>query len=178
MVFRLAQTFFDPEDSQTGFAEPGAGAQTSGDPSFVSQVEPSAVNYAPVRPTKGLLSWLFPDSARALQAGQPEPENALQHRTPGSMPNEMPIFGDWAFKFMPNFSRGSQAYVANTGQIMSNPIGAGNVVMQRPQASYGPSGDYEDGGIWWVPQSIQASIPLQGLISPTELQALIGPDNY
>lgn len=177
-MFRLAQTYLDPEDSQTGFAEPGAGAQTTGEPSFVSMVEPSPVNYAPVRPTKGILSWLFPDSMRARQTGQPEPENALQHRTPGSMPNEAAVFGDYMFTFKPTFSRGAEAYHVTTGLTLTNPIGAGNVVMQRPQASYGPSGDYQDGGIWWLPQSIQASIPLQGLISPAELQALIGPENY
>ena len=173
MVFRLAQTYYDPQDSQSGFAEPGAGAQTTGDPSFVSQLQP-AVPSEPERPTKGLFSWLFPQSPRGGQAGQPEPFNALQHRPPGSMDNVPPIFGGVDYNWTPEYSRGAGAYVPITGKLLTNPIGAGIVAMQRPQASYGPSGKYVDHAIWWTSQAVPTTVDLNGLLSAEQVEALVG----
>lgn len=176
MVFRVAQTFYEPQDSQSGFAEPGAGAQTTGDPSFVSYPQPM-VELEPERPTKGLFSWLFPQSPRGRQAGQPEPYNALQHRPPGSMPNDPPIYGGVGYNWTPDYSRGAEAYVPITGKILTNPIGAGVVAMQRPQASYGPPGEYIDGAIWWTSQSVPTTVDLNGLLSAEQVEQLVGNMN-
>lgn len=173
MVFRVAETFYDPQDSQSGFAEPGAGSQTTGDPSFVSQMRPS-VEATPERPTKGLFSWLFPANPRGGQAGQPEPLSALQHRPPGAMPNDPPIFGGVDYNWTPEYSRGAGAYVPITGKVLTNPIGAGIVAMQRPQASYGPSGEYHAGQIFWTSQSVPTSVDLNGLLSAEQVEALVG----
>lgn len=176
MVFKLAQTFYDPQDSQSGFAEPGAGAQTTGDPSYASMRQP-LVEREPERPTKGLFSWLFPANPRGAQSGQPEPLNALQHRPPGSMPNDPPIFGQVDYNWTPDYSRGAAAFVPITGKVLTNPIGAGIVAQQRPQASYGPSGQYVDHAIWWTSQSVPTSVGLQGLVSAEQLEALVGQMN-
>jgi len=173
MVFKLAATFYDPQDSQSGFAEPGAGAQTTGDPSFNALPQPMIVN-EPERPTKGIFSWLFPTSPRSMQSGQPEPENALQHRPPGSMPNVPPLSGITGMKWTREYSRGAGAYVPQTGYVLTNPIGAGIVAMQRPQASYGPAGEYQNGAIWWTSQAVPTTVDLNGLLSAEEVQALVG----
>lgn len=173
MVFRVAPTFYDPQDSQSGFAEPGAGAQTTGDPSFASQEQP-LVEYEPERPYKGLLSWLFPSSPRSGQSGQPEPLSALQHRPPGSMDAVPPIYGQVGYNWTPDYSRGAAAYVPITGKVFTNPIGAGIVALQRPQASYGPPGEYQHGGIWWTSQAVPTSVDLNGLLSPEQVEALVG----
>lgn len=173
MVFRLAQTFYDPADSQSGFAEPGAGAQTTGDPSFVSQIEGSPAG-GPERPTKGLFSWLFPASPRSLNTGQPEPLNGLQHRPPGSMDAVPPIFGGVDYNYSREYSRGAGAFVPITGKVLTNPIGAGLVAMQRPQASYGPSGEYVAGQIFWTSQAVPTTVDLNGLLSAEQVEALVG----
>ena len=176
MVFRIAQTFYDPQDSQSGFAEPGAGAQTTGDPSFVSLPQP-AIEPTPERPTKGIFSWLFPANPRGAQAGQPEPLSALQHRPPGSMPANPPLYGGVGYNYTPEYSRGAGAYVPITGKVLTNPIGAGVVAMQRPQASYGPAGKYVDGAIWWTSQDIPTSVDLTGLLSAEQIAELVGQMN-
>ena len=173
MVFRLTQTFYDPADSQSGFAEPGAGAQTVGDPSFVSQVQ-ATPDSLPERPTKGLFSWLFPDSPRGRQAGQPEPLNMLQHRPAGTMDNVPPIFGGVDYNYTPDYSRGAGAFVPITGKVLTNPIGAGVVAMQRPQSSYGPAGEYVNGAIFWTSQAVPTTVDLNGLLSAEQVQALVG----
>lgn len=175
-MFKLARTFYDPAESQSGFAEPGAGAQTVGDPTFASMPQP-AIDQTPERPTKGVFSWLFPASPRSMQAGQPEPENALQHRPPGSMPNTAPIDGITDFNWTPNYSRGADAFVPITGKVLYNPIGAGVVAMQRPQASYGPSGEYIDSQIFWKSQSVPTTVDLNGLLGPEQIEALVGSMN-
>lgn len=175
-MFKLARTFLDPKGSQTGFADIGAAQQQTGDISFVSM--PRAVlPENPVRPTKGLFSWLYPGNPRDGQAGQPEPENALQHRPPGSMPQVPPIFGEVAQVWTPEYSRGAAAYVPNTGTLFTNPIGAGIVAMQRPQGSYGPSGQYVDHTIFWATQVVPTSVHLSGLATPDEILALLGQMN-
>ncbi len=177
MVFQVSQTFYDPQDSQSGFAEPGAGAQTTGDPSFVSMPQP-VIEYEPERPIKGLFSWLFPYNNRGMQTGQPEVLNALQHRPPGSMPN-LPdeVTGIVEYNWTPEYSRGAAAYVPITGKVLTNPIGAGIVAMQRPQASYGPAGEYINGAIWWTSQQVPTTVDLNGLISPEQIAALVGDMN-
>lgn len=173
MVFQLAQTFYDPQDSQSGFAEPGAGAQTTGGPSYTSLPAPP-IEATPERPTKGIMSWLFPANPRGGQAGQPEPLSSLQHRPPGSMPNEAPIFGGVYQHYTPYYSRGAAAYVPVTGKVLTNPIGAGVVAMQRPQASYGPAGEYHAGQIFWTSQSVPTSVDLNSLLSAEQVEALVG----
>lgn len=173
MVFAVSKTFYDPQDTQSGFAEPGAGPQTTGDPSYINYPQ-LAQPEEPERPTKGLFSWLFPDNNHGDQAGQPEPFNALQHRPPGSMPNEPPIMGEVVQVYTPYYSRGAAAYVPNTGKVLTNPIGAGVVAMQRPQSSYGPSGQYVDHSIWWTSQAVPTTVDLNGLLSAEQVQALVG----
>lgn len=177
MVFQVNRTYYDPQDNQSGFAEPGAGAQTTGDPSFVSLPQP-VIEETPERPTKGLFSWLFPDNNHGDQAGQPEPFNALQHRPPGDMNNTAPLQPAVLQQvYTPYFSRGADAYVPQTGKVLTNPIGAGVVALQRPQASYGPAGEYVDGAIWWHSQAVPTTVGLQGLISAEQLQDLVGDMN-
>lgn len=176
MVFQVAQTFYDPQDSQSGFAEPGAGGQTTGDPSFISALSAS-LPAEPERWVKGLFSWLMPWSPRSGQTGMPEPENALQHRPPGDMPNEPPIYGEVGYNWTPEYSRGAAAYVPITGKVLTNPIGAGVVAMQRPQASYGPAGQYVDHSIWWTSQAVPTTVDLNGLLSAQEVEALVGNMN-
>lgn len=175
-MFRLARTFEDPSQSQSGFAEPGAGAQTTGEPGFNSFVR-EPMETAPERPTKGIFSWLFPASPRSLQTGQPEPGSALQYRPPGSMPNVPPIDGITDYIIGPEYSRGANRYVPQTGYVLSNPIGAGVVAMQRPQASYGPAGEYHHGQIFWTSQSVPTAVDLNGLLGPEQIAALVGNMN-
>lgn len=171
-MFRVERTFYEPSDSQSGFAEPGAGAQTVGDPSWASLPQP-VVEEQPERPTKGIFSWLFPSTPASEQRGQPEPFNSLQHRPPGSMPNDPPIFGEVYQHYTPYFSRGAAAYVPNTGYLLTNPIGAGVVALHRPQAYYGPAAEYIDHALWWTSQAIPTSVGLQGLTNPEQLAALL-----
>lgn len=175
-MFKVERTFYDPASSQSGFAEIGAGAQESGEPTWNAFVE-APIEAAPERPTKGIFSWLFPASPRALQAGQPEPENALQYRAPGSMPNVPVIDGIVDYIVSPEFSRGAGRYVPQTGKVLTNPIGAGIPALQRPQASYGPSGEYVDGTIFWTSQAVPTSVDLTGLLGPDQVQALVGNMN-
>lgn len=175
-MFKVERTFYDPAQSRSGFAEIGAGAQTTGEPTFNAMWQ-EPVEAAPERPTKGIFSWLFPASPRSLQAGQPEPQGALQYRPPGSMPNVPVIDGIIDYVVSPEFSRGAGRYVPQSGYVLSNPIGAGVVVMQRPQASYGPAGEYVDGAIFWNSQSIPTSVDLASLLGPEQVEALVGNMN-
>lgn len=168
-MFKLAATFENPGSSQTGFPSPGDGAQTTGPGVMQPQVEVGP----PVRPTKGLFSWLNPFADGGEQRGFPSPLNWLQRRPPKSMPNDPPIFGGVAYNETPDMDRGASAFVPITGKVLTNPIGAGIVVPYRPQSSYGPAGQYADGAIWWTSQSIPTSVNLQGLASPHELAALL-----
>lgn len=59
------------------------------------------------------------------------------------------------------------------GQLGSNPIGAGVVATARPQASYGPAGQYEAGTIFWTAQDIPTSVTLNGLLSPQQMAELL-----
>jgi hypothetical protein len=93
------------------------------------------------------------------------------------MPNVPPIFGGVGFKWMPYYDRGAEAYSPITGKVLYNPIGAGIVAMYRPQASYGPSGDYENGSIWWRSQLIPTSVELTELEMPEDLAEILGPIN-
>ncbi len=172
-MFEVARTFYDPADNQSGFAEPGAGAQTVGDQSYASFWYPVTEQENPERPTKGIFSWLFPANPASEQRGFAEPQNALEHRPPGSMPNEPPIFGNVYQNYTPYYSRGAAAYVPNFGYVLTNPIGAGVVALQRPQAFYGPAAEYQDGSIWWTSQAVPTAVHLQGLTNPHELAALL-----
>ncbi len=175
-MFEVARTYYDPSDNQSGFAEPGAGAQTVGDQSYASFWYPE-VPAEPERPTKGIFSWWNAASAASEQRGFGEPEGPLEHRLPGSMPNEPPVWGGVYQNYTPYYSRGAAAYVPNFGKVLTNPIGAGVVALQRPQAFYGPAAEYQDGSIWWVSQAIPTAVHLQGLTNPDELATLLGMVN-
>lgn len=186
-MFKVSRTFDNPAASQSGFATPGAGAQDAnnsewGNPWADLMAEGAecgscAADYEPERPTKGIFSWLFPTSPASKQRGFAEPQNALEHRPPGSMPNVPPINGEVGYNWTPYYSRGAAAYVPITGKVLTNPIGAGVVALHRPQASYGPGGEYVDHQIWWTSQAIPTSVNLQGLTNPDELAALLGQIN-
>lgn len=175
-MFKLQRTFYNPAESQSGFAEIGAGAQTTGEPTWNAFVQ-EPIEATPERPTKGVFSWLFPASPRSQQAGQPEPENALQMRPPGSMPNVPVIDGIVDYVVSPEFSRGAGRFVPQMGYVLYNPIGAGIPALQRPQASYGPAGEYIDGAIFWASQTVPTSVDLNGLLGPEQVQALVGNMN-
>lgn len=180
-MYRLSNTFGDPAqggNAQRGFPAPGSGAQT-----MLSGAAP--IGYANVgamlegdtRPTKGARSWFRPASPSGGQRGYPAPEAAGQERPPGSMPTIPQIFGGVIQKFTRPFSRGAAAFVPNFGRVLTNPIGAGVVALNRPQAFYGPAGQYENGAIWWTSQAVPTSIGMQGLTDPQTLQALLGQTN-
>lgn len=175
-MFKLQRTFQNPAQSQSGFAEPGAGAQIRGEPSY-NGLAAEPVDIAPERPTKGVFGWLFPASPRSLQAGQPEPLGAMQHRPPGDMDAFAPINGMVEYNWTPEYSRGAAAFVPNTGKVLTNPIGAGVVALQRSQASYGPSGEYVNGVIFFTSQSVPTSVGLSSLITPEQIEALVGNMN-
>ena len=90
------------------------------------------------------------------------------------MPNTPPAYGLPIFVETPYYDRGAAAFVPNFGKVLTNPIGAGVVALHRPQASYGPSAEYENGALWWVSQAVPTSIGLQGLTDPDTLAALLG----
>jgi hypothetical protein len=168
-MFKLAATFDNPGLSQTGFPTPGSGAQSSGP----GKPQPRVEDGPPVRPTKGFFSWLniFLDGGE--QRGFPSPLAPDQRRPRGSMPNVPDMFGGVAYNVTPDMDRGASAFVPITGKVLTNPIGAGIPVPHRPQASYGPAGEYADGMIFWTTQQIPTSVNLNGLTSPQELAELL-----
>lgn len=168
-MFRPARTFDDPGSSQSGFPAPGSGAQTTG----TSVPQPLEEWGLPVHPTEGYDSWLDVESDGSAQRGFPSPLSFLQRRPKNSMPNKPPVFGGVGYNVTPDMDRGASAFVPITGKVLYNPIGAGVVVTNRPQASYGPAGQYLDGAIWWTSQMIPTSVNLHGLTSPEELAALL-----
>lgn len=177
MVFKLSLSFQDPSQGanvQRGFPAPGTGAQRGGDP---SQLPQDAILARPARSTKGIRSWFKPSAPASEQRGYPDPGNMLQERPPGSMPNVPPIYGGNIEVETPYYSRGAAAFVQNYGKLLTNPIGAGIVALNRPQASYGPSSEYHNGSIWWTSQAIPTSIGMQGLADPATLAALLGMVN-
>ena len=167
MVFKLARTWSDPAANQQGFPAPGSGRQTVGD----YTPPPPPVPWQSDYPTQGTRSWGRPADR---QRGMPSPQNKAQARPKGSMPNKPPIFGGVIMVETPYYDRGAAAYVPNFGYTLTNPIGAGVVALHRPQASYGLSGQYLNGSIWWTSQIIPTSVSLQGLTSPKVLEALLG----
>lgn len=180
-MYALANTFNNPTqggNAQRGFPAPGSGAQFN--PNGAPPIGFGNIGAEPegdTRPTKGTRSWFRPAAPAGGQRGSPTPEAAGQERSPGSMPNVPQIFGGVIQKFTRQFSRGAAAYVPNFGKVLTNPIGAGVVALHRPQASYGPAGQYENGAIWWTSQAVPTSIGMQGLTDPQTLAALLGQTN-
>lgn len=179
-LFTIKRSFANPgsgQGAQRGMAAPGAGAQRGGEASYLSDWQgESQDNLAPERPTKGILSWLFGDP-ESKQRGFPSPENALQHRPPGSMPNRPRVFGGVYQQYTEPYSRGAAAYAPNFGKVLENPIGAGIVAIHRPKASYGKPAEYVNGIAFWTSQTVPTSIHLQGLATPEEMEALLGNMN-
>lgn len=175
-MWKLSNSWGNPSSPTSraqGFAPVGSGAQYSGAPGG----SPALIAREPVRPTKGLLSWLRPAAGAGPQRGFPAPENARQRRPAGSMPNDPPIFGGPIAVETPYFSRGADAFVQNFGKVFTNPIGAGIVALHRPQASYGEAGQYANGAIFWASQVIPTTINLQGLTDPEALAEIVGNIN-
>jgi hypothetical protein len=179
MAFGLKRTFTQPAsgvNAQRGFPSPGVGQThyTQGYPVDLSLADggdsspPQPIT--PVNPTIGIRSFLNIFS----RSGMPSPENGLQARPPGSWATNLRSLGQPFYVHTRGFSRGANAYVPNFGKVLTNPIGAGIVALSRPQASYGPSGRYENAAIWWVSQDIPTTIGLQGLTDPNTLSALLG----
>jgi hypothetical protein len=177
MVFKLALTYKDPSQGanvQRGFPAPGSGAQLSGPPSQARQPD---IVPRPNRPTKGIRSWFMPSSPSGEQRGMAPAGTAAQMRPNGSMPNVPPIYGQNIPVYTPYYSRGAAAFVQNYGKVLTNPIGAGIVANNRPQASYGPSSEYHNGMIFWTSQAVPTSVGMNGLTSPQVLAALLGRMN-
>jgi len=173
MVFKLSNTWSNPSSAtgtQRGFPAPGSGQQQIGPQAFNDHAN---IPQEPIRPTKGFFSWLFPSSPAGEQRGFPSPASKRQGRPANALPNKPPMFGGVYQHYTPYYDRGAAAYVPNFGKVLSNPIGAGIVALQRPQASYGTSGQYANGAIYWANQSIPTSIHPQGLTDPEELAAIL-----
>ncbi len=176
MVFKLTATYSNPgqgSNAQRGFPAPGSGAQTTGE----HRPGPRSVPWNPLRAFKGRRTWSDPTAPESAQRGFPGPQGATQRRTPGEIAVDIQPFGGHEDVVTPYFSRGAAGTVVNLGQVLSNPIGAGVVALNRPQASYGPAGQYDAGAIWWTSQVIPTTIHLQGLNSPQVLAAILGPVN-
>lgn len=177
MVFKLARTYGDPtqpQNAQRGYPAPGAGAQISGGP-LLAPGSNVPVAQETVRPTKGMLSWFRPTSPQSLQRGLPAPEDAAQQRPVGSMPARVIQGGRPLVTETPYYDRGAAAFVQNFGLTQVNPIGAGIQVNDRVQASYGPSTVYENGRIFFSPQTIPTSVPSSPLTETSDLARMFGP---
>lgn len=170
MVFQVSRTFKSPGTSQAGFPAPGSGAQTTGKP----RRQPGSTPWFTRRPTKGTRSFQSPVNGENAQRGYPAPQGLLQKRPPGF--KNPPIFGGVFYRWTPYYDRGAAAYVPNFGKVLYNPIGAGVAVNHRPQASYGVSGQYIQGSIYWTSQVIPTSVNLQGLTSPQVLAAILSQE--
>lgn len=171
-MFKVARTYDNPTqgaNAQRGFPSPGAGAQTTGD--FAPQ--PPDVDWMPERPTQGRRTFWDILSQRGFAS----PENPLQRRPPGSMPNVPPVSGLPSWAPTARQSYGAEGIAPQYGKVLTNPIGAGVVAPYRPQASYGGSAAYYNGVIWWTSQAIPTSVNLQGLTDPNVLAAVLGPVN-
>lgn len=172
MVFKLARTFKKPSQGANvarGFPTPGAGDQTVGD--FTPS--PRDVAWSSDRPIQGYPSWANPDNGG--QRGTPAPLAAGQARRgwgAGPPASGLPKFGPTMRQ-----SYGAGGAAPQYGKVLTNPIGAGVVARYRPQASYGPAGQYQNGAIWWTSQAIPTSVNLQGLTRPQDLAAVLGPIN-
>lgn len=175
-MFRLARTFKNPAagpNAARGFPSPGAGDQSSGD--FTPPPDEAA--WVSARPTQGGISWFGDSVAGNERQGFPSPENPAQRRPAGSMDAVALQYGGHLDTVTPYYSRGAAAVVPNFGKVLTNPIGAGVVAQYRPQASYGPAGQYVNGAVWWTSQAIPTSVNLQGLVDPASLEAILGPIN-
>jgi len=173
-MFRPANTFTDPasgSNAQRGYPEVGAGQQTTGDPRTYNGAQ---TPIAPLRPTKGMRSWFKPASGENAQRGYPAPGDGAQIRPNGSMPNVVVPYGMPIPVETPYYDRGAAAYVQNFGKVLVNPIGAGIVALNRPQASYGGAAQYDDAALWWTSQVVPTSINLQGLTDPEALNEILG----
>lgn len=173
-MFKLANTFSDPAEgsnAQRGMPAPGEGEQLTGVP--ISQSDHPVPRY-PERPIKGFRSWFRPADGSNAQRGMPSPEDQSQARPLGSMPNNPVAYGLPIYTETPYYDRGAAAFVPNFGYVLYNPIGAGRAVDARPQASYGPAGQYINDMIFWTSQAIPTSINLQGLTNPDELLEVLG----
>jgi len=176
MVFALARTFKKPasgDNAQRGFPSPGDGAQTTGD----YEPQPSDVAWSSAYPTKGRRTFWDAFRPSGGQQGFPDPTGAGQERPRGSMPNNPPFSGLPSWAPVAKQSYGAAGVAPQYGKVLTNPIGAGVVALDRPQASYGGAAQYVNGAIWWTSQAIPTTVNLQGLTSPEQLAALLG-DTY
>lgn len=171
-MFKLSQTFQQPEqgaNAQRGFPAPGTGAQTTGP----AKSQPGTVAWQAKRWAKGIRSWMNPSAPADEQRGFPAPQNNGQRRPAGSMSNVPPVSGLPIAVETPYYDRGAAAFVQNYGKVLYNPIGAGIVALNRPQASYGQSSEYVNGSIWWTSQAVPTTVNLQGLVDPDALASII-----
>src|SRR5690348_9199441 len=106
-------------------------------------------------------------SAAQRQRGFPSPLNAQESRAAyGCYFRNVPPFGGRIMVQPRRNDMGAAGFVNNFGQVFVNPIGAGVVALNRPQASYGKAGEYINHTIFWSQQTIPTTIPLGPLVSP------------
>lgn len=174
-LFKVRQTFEKASQSQSGQPPIGAGAQTTGEPSFVSKGANQETRWAPDRPTKGVFSWLLGRKKPSdSQIGFPDPYDPAQARPAGQMDNyPSPVSGLPQMVYTPYFDRGAAAYVPNYGKVLYNPVGAGVVALHRPKAFYGGAAQYIDHALWWTSQVIPTSLNTQGLTDPEGLSEIL-----
>lgn len=168
-------TFLNPargSNAQRGYPSPGTGAQASGKPLPGQRGSTAPL---PQPGVQGTRSWRNPLSIESRQRGMPAPENAAQRRWP---PFAMSApFGGSIMTQTRRYDLGAAGFVPNFGTVFANPIGAGVVCRYSLKPSYGPSGQYIHGTIFWASQTIPTSIRVSGLTGPAEMAALLGTVN-
>jgi hypothetical protein len=128
------------------------------------------------QPSMGSVAIFQPGvDATQAQRGTPQPEGFDQMRNP-PWSHRAP-FGGTIFCAPRRSDMGAAGYVSNFGLLFTNPIGAGIVAPNRPQASYGLAGQYIAHTIFWAQQTIPTSIQMGPLTSPDVMLALLGTVN-
>jgi hypothetical protein len=158
-----------PIGFQSGAPNPAATQTGPGSPRWRDQ---GYTAWSPARETSPWSARGFPDPAEpeALQRGFGTPE-AIPVPDPG--PPSGP-YGKAIFVQTPYYDGGALMFAPKFGKILENPIGAGIQVPFRSYSSYYPSGQYDAGVIFWASEYIPTSIPSSALMTPDELEAILG----
>lgn len=170
-MFKIVNTWkkaATPQNQQRGFPAPGTGAQQSGR----ARKKPGDVTWTTRTSYRGRDTYLNPAYPVDAQRGSPAAEGALQAYLEGQLTSPIPN-GRTTYRVTREFSRGSQAFVASTGIVLSSP-NPGVTVTHKPRVvpNY-PLGQYINNTIFWANQVIPTTIKLQGLQTQEAIDAML-----